>query len=530
MSTLGVIGALAHGYTEAARERREQNLALGEHHRDLTIGLLDKLIADPSTPAEYKDSLLKARVEATNANQYDKNGMLKLPSLDDTLKTLPPIQKQGGPVQAPAIQFPGVPPTGMAPAGPTGPQGGPQASGAALPPSGIQNAPGGPSVPPGLPSALQMPTAPPTLPATPVATPTHTVAEAGQFHVMTPQEQMQHELDVRRSHADALIQQGVSPAQAYVAAGLTPKPELHNIPFLGTAINPYTGQTFGAGAEAERPHGQLQNFQTPNGVVSLQQVQTGDGKFHWEDGAGNAVIPQPDWIKLVPAMLPTQRTNTTSDFAGVKTTSTSTSQKVVPGAKGTGAIKKPAPPPGAASSTSTTKQDNSGLTPQQKRDQHAEEVNAVKLAQKDAVKAASDARTMVNLLQTQKDYVEGLKNGKGQPTPRQDLSLIVAAVRAMNPGSVRLPQKELELELKAGSFGDRLRRQWLNATQGTLPADQREDLFKIVEHETTTTAKNAAKTWKGAMGKQALPAHLTQFDTSAEDEANEYLNSLGGKH
>jgi hypothetical protein len=117
---------------------------------------------------------------------------------------------------------------------------------------------------------------------------------------------------------------------------------------------------------------------------------------------------------------------------------------------------------------------------------------------------------MVNLLDTQTDYVNSIAKGE-DPTPRQDLSLIVAAVRAMNPGTVRLPQKELELELKAGSFGDRIRRQYETATNGILPADQRADLYKVVNNETTKAATNAAQNWQDVMGKQAVPSHLKRF-------------------
>lgn len=354
MSTLGIIGALAQGYTDAAAERRRQNLSLGEHQRDLQIGLLDKLIADPSTPAEYKDTLLQQRIATTNANQYDKNGMLKLPSLDDTMRQLPPIQRTTpGSIQAPAIQLPSAPPdvgfrtrpdtTGDTAAyaprptsavplgGATMPSGASGGAGAALPPSGIQKPSGAPSVPP----MLQMPTAPPTLPATPVAIP---ATGAGQFHAMTPQEQVQHDIAIRKSHADALIEQGVSPQQAYVAAGLSIKPELHNIPWGGKAINPYTGQEFSGGV---KPIGQPIKMVDDAGNWKLfQRMSDGSMQPVEQDGM---VIPPP------PSFTPTQRTSTTSDEFGVKSTTTSQTQKIVPGTKGAGAAKttitKPSAPP-----------------------------------------------------------------------------------------------------------------------------------------------------------------------------------------
>lgn len=134
-----------------------------------------------------------------------------------------------------------------------------------------------------------------------------------------------------------------------------------------------------------------------------------------------------------------------------------------------------------------------------------------KLIHRDAIKASDDVRTMTTLLKTQKDYMDGI--AKGQPaTPRQDLSLIVAAVRAMNPGTVRLPQKELELELKAGSYGDRFARWYNTAVDGVLPDDQRADLYSIVSNETTNAAKFAAKNWQQVFqGKKPLPAHLQEY-------------------
>lgn len=125
----------------------------------------------------------------------------------------------------------------------------------------------------------------------------------------------------------------------------------------------------------------------------------------------------------------------------------------------------------------------------------------------DAIKASATARPMVNILDTQEAYVKG-----GKFTPRQDLSLIVSAVRAMNPGTVRLPNTELEMEIKAGSYGDRFKRWATTATTGTLPDDQRQDLLGVVQRETTTTATQAADNWKEAFGgKKPLPTHLTKF-------------------
>jgi hypothetical protein len=137
---------------------------------------------------------------------------------------------------------------------------------------------------------------------------------------------------------------------------------------------------------------------------------------------------------------------------------------------------------------------------------------ADKMIMHDAIKAADRARTLTSLLDAQEEYIKKVSLNPRAATPRQDLSLIVAAVRAMNPGSVRLPQKELEMEIRAGSWGDRFRRQAEVAATGLLPDDQRNDLFGIVRNETTAFGKVTAANWQQAFaGKKEVPAHLKRF-------------------
>jgi hypothetical protein len=151
------------------------------------------------------------------------------------------------------------------------------------------------------------------------------------------------------------------------------------------------------------------------------------------------------------------------------------------------------------------------------------------------IQTAEKARTLTALLSTNESYINAVHADPSKATPRQDLALVVAAVRAMNPGSVRLPQKELELEIKAGSFGDRFRRSWDNATTGLLPADQRDDLFGIVKNETTTFGKNVAADWKTNFPNRPLPAHLKRYadntaggpKTVTMDDIQAYAQSKG---
>jgi hypothetical protein len=132
-------------------------------------------------------------------------------------------------------------------------------------------------------------------------------------------------------------------------------------------------------------------------------------------------------------------------------------------------------------------------------------------------------KPLFGLLGAQEQYMNEVKSDPAKASPRQDLSLVVAAVRAMNPGSVRLPQKELELEMKAGSWGDQASRWYEKASTGLLPEDQRNDLFKIVQRETTKAGESIAADWQQYMGGQALPDDLKRFGKSGGGD-----NSTGG--
>ena len=142
-------------------------------------------------------------------------------------------------------------------------------------------------------------------------------------------------------------------------------------------------------------------------------------------------------------------------------------------------------------------------------DQH-EEAGRRKLVYGQAVDAAKKAKPMVDVLDASEDYMKS-----GVFTPRQDLALIVRAVRAMNPGTVRLPNTELELELKAGSYGDRFARWYNTASEGTLPPDQRNDLMNVIRKETTQTAGSAAENWRDSFKgtkEEEPPTYLRRFE------------------
>lgn len=129
-------------------------------------------------------------------------------------------------------------------------------------------------------------------------------------------------------------------------------------------------------------------------------------------------------------------------------------------------------------------------------------------------KQAEKVQPLANLLSVQQQYMDDIKKDPSKANPRSDLALVIAAVRSMNPGSVRLPNKELELELKAGSFGQRFSRWYSVATDGTIPNDQREQLFKIVHDETSMAGENLVKDWHTKIPNEPLPSFLQQFDKS----------------
>ena len=141
---------------------------------------------------------------------------------------------------------------------------------------------------------------------------------------------------------------------------------------------------------------------------------------------------------------------------------------------------------------------------------------AQKKAMDVATKGGKDAKAMVDVLDTSEKYM-----ASGEFSPREDLALIVRAVRAMNPGTVRLPQKELELELARGTYGDNFRRWWdSRVTTGLLPDDQRNDLMNVIRHETTQTATSAANNWREAFKgtrEEDPPTYLRRFETKPGD-------------
>jgi hypothetical protein len=475
MAGFGLLGHLAGGYAQAAEEDNRRKFEAEQSAKQNALGMVKILIENPAVPPEYKAQLIQHGMDVLHAPPGKK-----LPSFDKVMQGLPAIpgkpNTQPNPAAATstAMTLPGPQPPPGLPEGTAGPD----QLGAGLPPPPPMQIPG----------AVIRPPAP---------APAANIANAGQFHMMSDEEQVGRQTAAKIAAAQAVAKETGVPVERVL--GLQPK---------------YSVAPWGAGTFNQQT-GEIETAATPKPMGTPIKMKAEDGTYHlYQRFQDNSLRPidNPNGmsVPLPTAELPT--VTQSSHDVNLETGATSTKtvrQKVQPGGK---ALSMPSAPPGtsskAAASSSSAASATSGSGPGGKMTR--DDMVANRLLMTDAVKASQTARTMVNLLDTQQQYMDTVKAG-GAPTPRQDLSLIVAAVRAMNPGTVRLPNKELELELKAGSYGDRMRRYFDTASSGILPADQREDLFQVVNHETSNVAKDAAQNWEQNMSKRPLPPHLKRF-------------------
>lgn len=101
-------------------------------------------------------------------------------------------------------------------------------------------------------------------------------------------------------------------------------------------------------------------------------------------------------------------------------------------------------------------------------------------------------------------------------TPRTDLALVMAAVRAQVQGAGRMTNVEVQLEQNRGSLWDRFRRQRDMALHGTLPDDQREDLLRTIKDAWLARAQTARAQWSTENPGQALPPYMKGEDINPE--------------
>lgn len=486
-STMSLLAGLVGGYTQETGRQAKEKLDHALTQRDQMIQYMGHLAANPNVPPEHQQWALGKIQELIQADPSKK-----LPKID--LNELPPVS-----VQRPERSFqPTLPAMTLQP-----PQGPGAGQGASQPPAGAPGpnvgaggasqevgrqaggpvnalgalkAPMGPPVSPEMETQAAIQAAAPTsslsLPATPQArlvNPQPPVPiSPGGLHLLTPQDKAAYAQAAQEQQLAALRQQfpGKSEEELayYSQHGDFPKAQLH-------AVAP--------GAELVDERGKV--------VAHNTEPRPGEKSgYSYERGPGGEVLVKDN-----------------------RTGATLSAQQIA------------ADPQAKAVYDTAKKELGEAEKRQDERDAtkmaHAERMAAEafeRATQKKgmdvAAKGAKDAKAMVDVLDTSEEYM-----AKGQFSPRQDLALIVRAVRAMNPGTVRLPQKELELELKAGSYGDRFKRWFDTASNGTLPDDQREDLMRVIRSETTRTATSAAENWRESFKgtrEEEPPTYLRRFE------------------
>lgn len=111
-------------------------------------------------------------------------------------------------------------------------------------------------------------------------------------------------------------------------------------------------------------------------------------------------------------------------------------------------------------------------------------------------------------------------------TPRTDLAIVMAAVRAQVQGAGRMTNVEVQLEQNRGSLWDRFRRQREMALHGTLPDDQREDLLRTIRDAWLSRAQTARQQWAIENSGQPIPPYMKGEDINVESQPTGGDNDL----
>lgn len=514
-SQASLLGGLVHGFAEEKTRLAHEALDQSKAQQQQMLQYLGHLASSPNIPPEHQQWAMGKMQEIINAKPGGK-----LPKVD--LNELPPVSTPAGPTRTtqptlPAMQLqppvgpggtasPSAPAAASAPSGdvgrasdstvnamgnitpPVGPSSVPGYSGAMpiasvrpgdtgpanVPNSivGMPDAQGRPTLVPNAPPSLNAPISPMTLPPMPQAQiqnpmPPQQIS-AGGLHVLTPEDRQKfanvdsaNQMEKLRSQFPGKSEEELA---HYAKTGEFPKPSLHEVAPGGKLVDE-RGRT--VAENTNKKPGEKSGYEPkmgPGGPIGIVDVATG-GMLTPEQVAAN---PQ------AKAVLDQAKQEHQSQM-----------------------------------DAQDARDDKKAERAQALADQH-EEAGRRKLVYGQAVDSAKKAKPMVDVLDASEDYMKS-----GTFTPRQDLALIVRAVRAMNPGTVRLPQKELEMEIKAGSYGDRFSRWYSTASEGVLPTDQRNDLMNVIRTETTTTATSAAENWRDAFKgtkEEEPPTYLRRFE------------------
>jgi hypothetical protein len=87
-----------------------------------------------------------------------------------------------------------------------------------------------------------------------------------------------------------------------------------------------------------------------------------------------------------------------------------------------------------------------------------------------------------------------------------------------------MPDRELKMEVSAGSVLERINRMAEIAATGLLPDDQRQSLYQIIHDNTTEAGTHVVMDWQTHMPNQPLPDHLKRY----ADEAAKRRGAGGG--
>jgi hypothetical protein len=256
MAGFGLLGQLAGGYAQAAELENRRKFEADQQQRQAALGMTKILLESPNVPPEYKASLVQYGMDVIHTPHgkkipdFQKQVMSQVPALQT------PGQSQS--VAQPSLQL-GGPSAPPAPA-PSNPAalggGGPAASGSAPSLASSGSAANG-----GAPGAMLPPVGPPPPAPSPmsfgpgsaqfslpgsqsqVSLAPQQIAPAGQFHMLSPQEIAQQQAQsanaALQTQIQGLKQQGFSDEQIALKMGMS---KFMPIPF-GGLYNVGTGDT-----------------------------------------------------------------------------------------------------------------------------------------------------------------------------------------------------------------------------------------------------------------------------------------------
>jgi hypothetical protein len=124
--------------------------------------------------------------------------------------------------------------------------------------------------------------------------------------------------------------------------------------------------------------------------------------------------------------------------------------------------------------------------------------------QKNADLASKEASQAYSVLNTAEEDYKRAQAGN----PKASLALVFGAVRSMVAGAGRMTNVEIEQELKAGSFDQRLERWYTQAVDGTMPQDQMAFIMEVIRGSYEGKRKTGQQQYEFAYPGKALPPWL----------------------